>query len=112
MPTKIAAKQSNSRRLGQVQILQFLLHALSCLSGHINTTHRVKLGFCDMQMSVQAAAFTPLCDDGKIGLGHIPHEQQDVHMSSLPAKKCHHVKKFILSSVKTHLHKKCDNMNW
>lgn len=64
-----------------------LLHALCCLSGHINSTHSVKLGFCDMQMAIQAAAFTPLCDDGKVGLSHVAHEQQDVDMPGLPAEK-------------------------
>ena len=63
-----------------------LLHALCCLSGHINATHSVKLGFCDMQMAVQAAAFTPLCDDGKVGLSHVTHEQQDVDVAGLPTE--------------------------
>lgn len=35
-------------------------------------------------MAVQAAAFTPLCDYGKIGLSHVTHEQQDVDMSGFP----------------------------
>lgn len=65
---------------------QALLHALCCLSGHIDASHSVKLGFCDMQMAVQAAAFTPLCDDGKVGLSHVAHEQQDVDVASLPAE--------------------------
>lgn len=39
-----------------------------------------------MQMAVQAAAFTPLCDDGKVGLSHVTHEQQDVDMAGLPAE--------------------------
>lgn len=40
-----------------------------------------------MQMAVQAAAFTPLCDDGKVGLGHVAHEQQDVDMAGLSADR-------------------------
>lgn len=40
-----------------------------------------------MQMAIQAAAFTPLCDDGKVGLSHVAHEQQDVDMPGLPAEK-------------------------
>lgn len=54
------------------------------MSSHINATHRVKLGFCDVQMAVQAAAFTPLSDDGEVGLSHIAHEQQDVDVAGLP----------------------------
>lgn len=50
------------------------LHALCCLPGHIDAPHSVKLGFCDVQMAVQAAAFTPLCDDSKVGLSHVAHE--------------------------------------
>lgn len=65
---------------------QLLLHALCCLSGHINATHGVKLGFCDVQMVVQAAAFTPLSDDGKVGLRHEAHEQQDVDVAGFPAE--------------------------
>lgn len=63
----------------------FLLHALCRLSGHVDATHGVKLGFCDVQVAVQAAAFTPLSDDGKVGPGHVPHEQQDVDVAGLPA---------------------------
>lgn len=62
---------------------QVLLHALCCLSGHINATHSVKLGFCYMQMAIQAAAFTPLSDNGKVGLSHVAHEQQDVDVAGL-----------------------------
>lgn len=62
-----------------------LLHALRRLSGHIDATHGVKLGFCDVQMAVEAAAFTPLRDDGKVGLGHVAHEQQDIDVASFPA---------------------------
>lgn len=65
---------------------QLLLHALCCLSGHINATHGVKLCFCDVQMVVQAAAFTPLSDDGKVGLRHEAHEQQDVDVAGFPAE--------------------------
>lgn len=39
-----------------------------------------------MQVAVQAAAFTPLSDDGKVGLSHVTHEQQDVDVASLPAE--------------------------
>lgn len=39
-----------------------------------------------MQMAIQAAAFTPLCDDGKIGFSHVAHEQQDVDVAGLPAE--------------------------
>lgn len=38
-------------------------------------------------MAIQAAPFTPLCDDGKVGLSHVAHEQQDVDMPGLPAEK-------------------------
>lgn len=37
-------------------------------------------------MAVQAAAFTPLCDNGKVGLSHVAHEQQDVDVAGLPAE--------------------------
>lgn len=66
-------------------MVQALLHALSCLSGHIDATHCVKFGFCDMQMTVETAAFTPLCDDGKVGLCHVAHEEQDIDVASFPA---------------------------
>lgn len=65
--------------------MQALLHSLSRLSGHIDATHCVKFGFCDMQVTVEAAAFTPLRDDGKVGLGHVAHEQQDIDVASFPA---------------------------
>lgn len=65
--------------------LHALLHALRRLPGHIDTTHGVKLGFRDVQMTVEAAAFTPLRDDGKVGLGHVAHEQQDVDVAGFPA---------------------------
>lgn len=64
-----------------------LLHALCCLPGHIDASHGVKLGFSDVQMAVEAATFTPLCDDGEIGLSHVAHEQQDVDMAGLPEEK-------------------------
>lgn len=66
--------------------LNVLLHALRRLSGHINATHRVKLGFCDVQMAVKTAALTPLGDDGKVGLSHEAHEEQNVDMAGFPAK--------------------------
>lgn len=66
--------------------MRALLHALSRLSGHIDATHCVKLGFCYMQMTVETAAFTPLCDDGKVGLRHVAHEQQDIDVAGFPAK--------------------------
>lgn len=69
--------------IGKLQ--QLLLHALCSLSGHINATHSVKLSFRNMQMAIQAAAFTPLCDDGKVGFSHVAHEQQDVDVAGLPA---------------------------
>lgn len=62
-----------------------LLHPLRGLSGHVDATHGVKLGFRDVQMAVEAAAFAPLRDDGKVGLGHVAHEQQNVDVASLPA---------------------------
>ena len=65
--------------------LRALLHALGRLSGHVDATHGVKLGFCDVQMAVEAAAFAPLRDDGKVGLGHVAHEQQDVDVAGFPA---------------------------
>lgn len=43
-----------------------------------------------MQVAVQAAAFTPLGDDGKVGLRHVAHEQQDVDVASLPAENRNH----------------------
>lgn len=66
--------------------LQVLLHALCCLSGHINATHSVKFSFCYVQMAIQTAAFTPLRDDGKVRLSHVAHEQQDVDVACLPAE--------------------------
>lgn len=38
-------------------------------------------------MAVQAAAFTPLRDNGEVWLCHVAHEQQNVDMPSLPAKR-------------------------
>lgn len=37
-------------------------------------------------MTIQAAAFTPLGDDGKVGLSHVAHEKQDVDVAGLPAE--------------------------
>lgn len=81
-----------------------LLHALSCLSGNIDATHCVKLGFCDMQMAVETAAFTPLCDDGKVGLCHVAHEQQDIDVAGFPANdRCSKVRNSICNSMKTEI---------
>lgn len=63
------------------QQLKFLLHALCSLASNINTAHGVKLGLSNMQVAVQAAAFTPLCDNGKIWLRHEAHEQQNVDVA-------------------------------
>lgn len=35
-----------------------------------------------MQVFVEAAALTPLGHNRQVVLGHVPHEQQDVHMPS------------------------------
>lgn len=35
-------------------------------------------------MFVEAAALTPLCDNGQVVLGHVAHEEQDVHVPGLP----------------------------
>lgn len=35
-------------------------------------------------MAVEAAALTPLSDDGEVGLGHVAHEQQDVDVAGFP----------------------------
>lgn len=53
-----------------------------------------------MQMAIQAAAFTPLCDNGKVGLSHEAHKQQDVDVASLPVKDTNSncVKNFTASS--------------
>lgn len=40
-----------------------------------------------MEMLVEAIAFTPLGDDGKAGASHEPHEEQDIHVARLPAKR-------------------------
>lgn len=64
-----------------------LLHALRRLSGHVDTAHGVKLGLADVQMAIQAAAFTPLGDYGEVGLSHETHEQQNVDVAGLPAKR-------------------------
>lgn len=42
-----------------------------------------------MEVAVEAAALTPLRDDGEVGLGHVSHEQQDVDMASFPAGERH-----------------------
>lgn len=50
-----------------------------------------------MQMAVQAAPFTPLCDDGKVGISHETHEQQDVDMAGFAADKKQIFTTFVLS---------------
>lgn len=63
-----------------------LLHALCRLTRHVDAAHGVELGLQDVQVAVEAAALTPLRDDGKVGLSHEAHEQQDVDMARLSVK--------------------------
>ena len=60
------------------------LHALRRLPGHVDAPHGAELGVGDVQVAVQTAALTPLGDDGKVGLGHVAHEEQDVDVTGLP----------------------------
>lgn len=63
----------------------YVLHALCRLARHVDAPHGVEFGLGDVQVTVKAAAFTPLSDDGKVRLRHEAHEQQDVDMARLPA---------------------------
>lgn len=75
-----------------------------------------------MQMAVQAAAFTPLCDDSKVGLSHEAHEQQDVDVAGLPVEnrngetyKFHYLIRSQKVTVTTLLRVKLkcyNNVNW
>lgn len=65
------------------------LHALSCLSGYVDQLDHLKLGFDDVQVVVEAGAFTPLGDDGQLRLGGVAHEEQDVHMPGFPVANAH-----------------------
>lgn len=60
---------------------KILLHALCSLASNIDTAHGVKLGLSNMQVAVEAAAFTPLRDNGKIRLRHEAHEQQNIDVA-------------------------------
>lgn len=65
------------------------LHALSCLSGNVDQLDHLKLGFDDVQVVVEAGAFTPLGDDGQLRLGGVAHEKQDVHVTGFPVASEH-----------------------
>lgn len=60
------------------------LHALRGLAGDVDQLEHLELGLLHVQMFVEAAALTPLCDNGQVVLGHVAHEEQDVHVPGLP----------------------------
>lgn len=64
-----------------------VLHALCRLACHVDAPHGFEFGLGDVQVAVEAAAFAPLRDDGEVRLRHEAHEQQDVDVACLPAKK-------------------------
>lgn len=64
-----------------------VLHALCRLACHVDAPHGFEFGLGDVQVAVEAAAFAPLRDDGEVRLRHEAHEQQDVDVARLPAKK-------------------------
>lgn len=68
------------------------LHALSRLSGYVDQLDHLKLGFDDVQVVVEAGAFTPLGDDGQLRLGGVAHEEQDVHVTGFPVASAHIIK--------------------
>lgn len=69
-----------------------VVHSLSRLPGNVNQLEHLELGLLDMQVFVEAAALTPLGHNRQVVLGHVPHEQQDVHMPSF-AKDSHFIPK-------------------
>lgn len=64
-----------------------LLHALSYLSRNIYELDHLETRLQDMDVFVEAAAFTPLGHNGQASLRHVAHEQQDVDMSRFPANR-------------------------
>lgn len=62
------------------------LHALRGLAGDVDQLEHLELGLLHVQVFVEAAALTPLCDNGQVVLGHVAHEEQDVHVPGLPAR--------------------------
>ena len=67
--------------------LQDLLHALSGLPSNVYELDHLQVCLQDMNMFVEAAAFTPLGHNCQVVLRHVAHEQQDVDMSCLPATR-------------------------
>lgn len=61
------------------------LHALSRLPGDVYELDDLEVCLQDVNVLVEAAAFTPLGHDGQVVLRHVAHEQQDVDVSGLPA---------------------------
>lgn len=78
-----------------------LLHALRRLPGHVDAAHSVELGFRHVQVPVQAASLAPLRDDGKVGLGHVAHEEQNVDVTGLSAgrKKIKNKMKYVVKDI-------------
>lgn len=78
--------QGSGRKDGTRRTLQcllgtpYLLHALGCLPGDVDQLEHLELGLLDMQVFVEAATLTPLCHDRQVVLGHVAHEEQDVHV--------------------------------
>ena len=60
------------------------LHALRGLPGDVDELDHLKLGLDDVQVVVEAGAFTPLGHNGQLRLGGVAHEQQEVDVTRFP----------------------------
>ena len=66
-----------------------LLHSLGGLFCDVDYVAHAEFGsrFVDVQMLIETRTLAPLSDNRKIGLSDPTHEQQHVHVTSLPANK-------------------------
>lgn len=61
-----------------------IVHSLRCLPSNVNELEHLELGLLNVQVFIQTAAFTPLCDNGQVIFSHVAHEEQNINMPGLP----------------------------
>ncbi len=61
-----------------------VVHSLRRLPGNVHQLKDLKVGLHNVQVLVETAAVAPLSDDHQVGLGDAAHEEDYVHVASLP----------------------------
>lgn len=88
-----------------------IVHALRRLSSYFNQREELELSLLDVQVFVQRGTFAPLCNNRQLGFANTAHEQQNIHMPSLPQHR-----NFIFKSLQLRrrwdLHVQSFDCNW